>query len=144
MMRNALNVASMYQQPAEGFKLNILTANLLFALALLVFVVFFCVRMISNTKIAAIAVFTCVVAGGAYHISHMASAYEVFCLLLGSVPIIFGFFCCMLSTCAIVLALAEEENSEEYVHGRKFYGSFIVLFYIGLLLFATTIDTGLL
>lgn len=144
-MRNMMAMAAPFIQPVEGgFKLNILTANLLFALALLFFVVFFCIRMVTNTKTATIYTLICLLAGSFYHISHMQSAGEVFSLLAGSIFAILGFACCLIACCGIVFGLSKEEKVEEYAYGKVYYGSFIFLFYLGLLLFSSSVDTGLL
>lgn len=144
-MRNMLAMTAPFVQPVEGgFRLNILTANLLFALALLFFVVFFCIRMITNTKTASICTLCCIMAGSIYHISHMQSAYEVFTLLAGSIFAILGFVCCLIGCCGIVFGLFKEEKIEEYAYGKAYYCSFIFLFYLGLLLFSSSVDTGLL
>ena len=123
------NSLSIFDKLSELF----LTTNLLFSFMLIVFVVFFCVRCVSNTKTATFLVLIsfCVL------IPFFPSFFKIF---LEKLSYIFfdtfsgkiGIICCVVSVFRILLGLREEERTQEYVHGQYYWFTSIFLMYFGL------------
>lgn len=110
-------------------KNDMLAANALFAIILLVFVGFFCVRMISNTKVS---VATAGVMAGAIGLYYLYWNAWNFPQVTINHWVMSGMVCCIAAVAGIVVGLMHEETQEEYVHGRSFWCGLVLLGYSGL------------
>ncbi|MBQ9573131.1 MAG: hypothetical protein IJR22_07065 [Acidaminococcaceae bacterium] len=119
---------------SSGLRADLISANFLLALVLLVFVGFFCIRMLSNTKTA------CCLTVGIFFIVlfylqlTLDAVLPVLKAIANDALRIIGAVCCILSVIAVVKGLADEEKSEQYVHRRAYWCACIVLLYFGLFL----------
>ncbi|MBQ8918601.1 MAG: hypothetical protein IJ056_00625 [Acidaminococcaceae bacterium] len=121
-----------------GMRAVFLTANFLFAISLLVFVFFICVRMVSSTKRAG------------YITAGLTGCIFIYRMVWGGgiPPVLFvnhiegcaGIFCCLAAIVGIFKGLLDEEGAEEYIHGRPYWCSLLLLLYGGFLLIS--IGTG--
>ena len=119
---------------ANGIRADFISANFMLAIVILVFVGFFCIRMLSNTKTACVisaTVFICI-------LFYLQIRFEIILPVIkaitNSIQRIFGAVCCVLSAIAVVKGLADEEKSEQYVHRRAYWCACIVMLYFGLFL----------
>ena len=118
----------------NGIRADLISANFMFSIFLLVFVGFFCVRMLSCTKTACtltIAVFLCVLL---YLQIRFDSILPVLKALASSFQRIAGTACCVFSAIAVVKGLADEEKSEQYVHRKWYWWLCVASLYFGLFL----------
>ncbi len=129
MINRLLSVSAAHSATQDGIRSIFLTANFLFAMSLLLFVFFICVRMVTNTKNAG-----CVTAG----LVGCIFAYRM--ILGGGMPAglfansfigIAGILCCIASVIGIFRGLLDEEMFEEYVHGRLYWCGMLLLLYGG-------------
>ena len=119
---------------ADSIRADLISANFMLAIVILVFVGFFCIRMLSNTKTACIitaAIFLCVLL---YLQIRFEIILPVIKAITNSIQRIGGTVYCVLSAIAVVKGLADEEKSEQYVHRRTYWCACIVMLYVGLFL----------
>ena len=123
-----------HSEMVNGIRADLISANFMLAIVILVFVGFFCIRMLSNTKTACIitaTIFICV-------LLYLQIRFEIIMPVLkaitNSIQRVVGALCCVLSAVAVVKGLADEENSEQYVHRRAYWCACIALLYFGLFL----------
>ena len=119
---------------ANGIRADIISANFMLAIVILVFVGFFCIRMLSNTKTACVitaTIFLCLLLYLQIRFEIILPAIKA---ITNSIQRIVGAVCCVLSAIAVVKGLADEENSEQYVHRRAYWCACIALLYFGLFL----------
>ena len=123
-----------HNEMANGIRADLISANFMLAIVILVFVGFFCIRMLSNTKTACVitaTIFLCV-------LLYLQIRFEIILPVLkaitNSIQRIVGALFCALSAIAVVKGLADEENSEQYVHRRAYWCACIALLYFGLFL----------
>ena len=119
---------------ANGIRADFISANFMLAIVILVFVGFFCIRMLSNTKTACVSsatVFICI-------LFYLQIRFEIILSVIKAITNglqrIVGAICCVLSAIAVVKGLSDEEKSEQYVHRRAYWCTCIVLLYVGLFL----------
>jgi len=118
---------------ADGIRADLISANFMFAIVLLVFVGFFCIRMLSNTKTACtltVTVFLCV-------LLYLQLRFDILPLvkaMTNSFQRIAGTICCVFSAMAVVKGLADEEKSEQYVHRKGYWWMCVAVLYFGLFL----------
>ncbi|MBR4908551.1 MAG: hypothetical protein IKZ43_06040 [Acidaminococcaceae bacterium] len=119
---------------ANGIRADLISANFMLAIVILVFVGFFCIRMLSNTKTACILTVTIFICVLLYLQIRFEIILPVIKAIINSIQRIVGVACCVLSAIAVVKGLADEEKSEQYVHRRAYWCACIVLLYFGLFL----------
>ena len=123
-----------HSEMADGIRADFISANFMLAIVLLIFVGFFCIRMLSSTKTACIITVTVILCV----LSYLQIKYEIILPVLMAVTKgihrMAGAACCILSSITVVKGLADEEKSERYVHRRRYWCASIVLFYFGLFL----------
>ena len=119
---------------ANGIRADLISANFMLAIVILVFVGFFCIRMLSDTKTACIitaAILLCV-------LLYLQIRFEIILSVIKAITNglqrIVGAICCVLSAIAVVKGLSDEEKSEQYVHRRAYWCACIVMLYFGLFL----------
>ena len=119
---------------ADGIRADLISANFMFAIVLLVFVGFFCIRMLSNTKTACtltVTVFLCV-------LLYLQIRFDIILPLVKAITNSFqritGTACCVFSSIAVVKGLADEEKSEQYVHRKGYWWLCVAVLYSGLFL----------
>ena len=119
---------------ADGIHADLISANFMFAIVLLVFVGFFCIRMLSNTKTACtltVTVFLCV-------LLYLQLRFDIILPLVkamtNSFQRIAGTICCVFSAMAVVKGLADEEKREQYVHRKGYWWMCVAVLYFGLFL----------
>ena len=100
------------------------------AIVILVFVGFFCIRMLSNTKTACILTVTIFICLLFFLQIRFEVILPVIKAITKSIQRIVGAACCVLSAIAVVKGLADEENSEQYVHRRAYWCACIALLYL--------------
>ena len=123
-----------HSEMANGIRADLISANFMLAIVILVFVGFFCIRMLSNTKTACVitaTIFLCVLLYLQIRFEIILPAIKA---ITNSIQRIVGAVCCVLSAIAAVKGLADEENSEQYVHRRAYWCACIALLYFGLFL----------
>ncbi|MBQ5345259.1 MAG: hypothetical protein J6F33_08710 [Acidaminococcaceae bacterium] len=119
---------------ADGIRADLISANFMFAIVLLVFVGFFCIRMLSNTKTACtltVTVFLCVLL---YLQLRFEFILPILMAITNSFQRIAGTVCCAFSAIAVVKGLADEEKSEQYVHRKGYWWMCVAVLYFGLFL----------
>ena len=123
-----------HSEMADSIRADLISANFMLAIVILVFVGFVCIRMLSNTKTACIitaTIFLCVLLYLQIRFEIILPAIKA---ITNSIQRIVGAVCCVLSAIAVVKGLADEENSEQYVHRRAYWCACIALLYFGLFL----------
>lgn len=129
-MMGLLGKATAMPVTTGGAKADFLAANALFAVFLLVFVGFFCIRMLSNTKIAAISTAWVSAVVCLHHLYQ--NDWDIPALSVFNGWIVLGAACCAAAAGGILLGLIHEEKEEEYVHRRRFWCGLVLLGYSGL------------
>ena len=119
---------------SDGIRADFISANFMLAIVILVFVGFFCIRMLSNTKTACIITAMIFICALLYLQIRFEIILPVIKAIANSIQRMVGTVCCILSTIAVVKGLADEEKSEQYVHRRAYWCACIALLYFGLFL----------
>ena len=119
---------------SDGIRADFISANFMLAIVILVFVGFFCIRMLSNTKTACIITAMIFICALLYLQIRFEIILPVIKAIANSVQRMVGTVCCILSAIAVVKGLADEEKSEQYVHRRAYWCACIALLYFGLFL----------
>ena len=119
---------------ANGIRADLISANFMLAILILVFVGFFCIRMLSNTKTACIITAMIFICALLYLQIRFEIILPVIKAIANSVQRMVGTVCCILSAIAVVKGLTDEEKSEQYVHRRAYWCACIALLYFGLFL----------
>ena len=114
----------------DAAKADILAANVLFAVFLLIFTGFFCIRMLSNTKIATVATIAIVAVVGTHHMYQ--NDWHIPALSVFNAWLVVGAACCAAAATGILLGLAHEEKSDDFVHKKIYWVSLVLLGYGGL------------
>jgi|GEM_PF-3381706 len=134
MIGRTLGLMAGMGDAVDGLRSGFLTANFMFAIVLLVFVVFICIRMLRNTKSACL-----VTASGIFFVLFYVQLQ--FGAVLPALLVVIrdswrsvGAAFCVFAAVAVVKGLADEEKRDEYVHHRLYWGSWILLMYAGLFL----------
>ena len=123
-----------HSEMADSIRADLISANFMLAIVILVFVGFFCIRMLSNTKMACVitaTIFLCVLL---YLQIRFEIILPVIKAIANSIQRMVGTVCCILSAIAVVKGLTDEEKSEQYVHRRAYWCACIALLYFGLFL----------
>lgn len=112
---------------------HLLMANFLFALALVVFVVFFCLRSASSTKTSVLIMLASMTVFPVFFPAMVQDLAEGLMRILStSVPGKIGILCCAVSVAMLLAGFSDEEKSEEYVHGRLYWTGAVLCGYCGL------------
>ena len=119
---------------SDGIRADFISANFMLAIVILVFVGFFCIRMLSNTKTACIITAMIFICALLYLQIRFEIILPVIKAIANSVQRMVGTVCCILSAIAVVKGLTDEEKSEQYVHRRAYWCACIALLYFGLFL----------
>ena len=115
-----------------GIRADFISANFMLAIVILVFVGFFCVRMLSNTKMASCltaGIFLCVML---YLQITDGTVVPIVKKIAGDPLRAVGAVCCIVSAIAVAKGLTDEETAEKYVHGRGYWLTCIAVLYFGL------------
>ena len=119
---------------SDGIRADFISANFMLAIVILVFVGFFCIRMLSDTKTACIITAMIFICALLYLQIRFEIILPVIKAIANSVQRMVGTVCCILSAIAVVKGLTDEEKSEQYVHRRAYWCACIALLYFGLFL----------
>ena len=116
-------------------------ANFLFAVALIIFIMFFCVRSLTNTKIATFVIVVSFIPFLLYFYEATKNLFNTICYLatassFGGVGLVF----CIISIVMLLFGFRDEELSIQYVHTRFYWIVMVIFGYIGFFL----ISVGLL
>ena len=117
----------------EAVKSDLLLANAASALFIILFVIYFCIRMVTNTKSACkfTLLFMLVVGGYLQYYFYFFSLLDIFTFtfvrVTGIVLFLSALFC-------LLKGLDDEEKKEEYVHKRKYWWLTFTGLYSGLFL----------
>ena len=110
-------------------------ANYIIACVLPLFVIFLCIRMVSNTKKAG--AFT-ILLTGLFVMFHWEEMRPAFISIIKSIAVsplaIFGVVLGCTGFVGLIKGLYDEEQSEEYVHKRQYWNGIIVIMYLGIVL----------
>lgn len=123
-------------QEQEKFSLvfnDFVNANCLFALFLIVFVMFFCVRMVSSTSFALKAIILSLALFMGYAEWKAHEVLPILKLVFNGVASFTGLVIFLVGCLFLFKGLSEEEKTEEYVHNRFYWFCSIVTIYAGLL-----------
>ena len=109
------------------------TANLLFSLAMIVFVVFFCIRAVANTKVSFFLLSVSVFLFAVYSFFTENEVYQMFVThLMNRFEGQVGMMLCILSVTFLFLGLRDEDTTDEYVHSRFYWWLVVISMYVGL------------
>lgn len=118
------------------------TTNLLFSLVLIVFVVFFCIRAVSSTKLSGFFLGLSVTLFAIYCFFTENEAYKVFTnQLIPSFEGEIGLMLCALSIIFVFLGLRDEDMTQEYVHSRGYWWMVVISMYVGLMAISLALRT---
>jgi len=118
-----------------GIRADFIYANYIIACMLPLFVIFLCIRMVSNTKKAG--TFTVLLTGlfVLFHWEEMQSAFISIVKSIAVSPLaIFGAVLGCTGGVGLLKGLYDEEQSEEYVHKRQYWNGIIAIMYLGIVL----------
>jgi sugar phosphate permease len=118
-----------------GIRADFIYANYIIACMLPLFVIFLCIRMVSNTKKAG--AFT-VLLTGLFVLFHWEEMQPAFISIVKSIAVsplaIFGVVLGCTGVVGLLKGLYDEEQSEEYVHKRQYWNGIIAIMYLGIVL----------
>ena len=119
----------------SGLRADFIYANYIIACLLPLFVIFLCIRMVSSTKKAGV---LSVLLTGAFALFPWEEIQPVFngvidCIASGPVAVL-GVFLGCLGVLGLCKGLYDEEQSEEYVHKRKYWYGTVAVMYAGIVL----------
>ena len=118
-----------------GIRADFIYANYIIACVLPLFVIFLCIRMVSNTKKAG--AFT-ILLTGLFVMFHWEEMRPAFISIIKSIAVsplaIFGVVLGCTGFVGLIKGLYDEEQSEEYVHKRQYWNGIIVIMYLGIVL----------
>mgnify|MGYP006872984223 CR=1 FL=1 len=140
MINRLLSASSAHNATPDGIRAVFLTANFLFAMGVLVFVFFICVRMLSNTKTAGYATAGLIGCIFAYRLIWGGGMPSV--LFENSIVGSIGTFCGLAAIAGIFRGLSEEEQAEEYIHGRLYWIGLLLLLYGSIILITLGMGTA--
>ena len=114
-----------------ALKQDLMLANAASAVFVIVFAIYFCIRMVTNTKTACkiILLTGCLMAGYHHSVTPLLSYFSDFTLIK-----FLGLFIFATAIVLLLKGLNDEEASEEYVHGRKYWWMTVAALYSGLFL----------
>ena len=118
-----------------GIRADLIYTNYVIACLLPLFVIFLCIRMVSNTKKAG--VLTLLLSGvfAAWHREEIKPAVISFIHSIASNPAAAaGVMLACLGACGLFKGLHDEEQSEQYVHRRVYWYGIIAMMYMGIFL----------
>ncbi len=115
-----------------GIRADFISANFMLAIVLLVFVGFFCVRMLTSTKTACCVTVALVLCIMFYLQITDGTVMPIVKKIEGDPLRAVGAVCCIVSAVAVAKGLADEENAEQYMHGRGYWLACIAVLYLGL------------
>ena len=118
-----------------GIRADFIYTNYIIACVLPLFVIFLCIRMVSNTKKAG--AFT-ILLTGLFVMFHWEEMRPAFISIIKSIAVsplaIFGVVLGCTGFVGLIKGLYDEEQSEEYVHKRQYWNGIIVIMYLGIVL----------
>ncbi len=118
-----------------GIRADFIYANYIIACLLPLFVIFLCIRMVSNTKKAGVLTFLLIGVFAAFHWKEMYPAVISLSDNIAASPLaILGTVLACLGGCGLCKGLYDEEQSEEYVHKRIYWYGIIATMYLGIFL----------
>ena len=118
-----------------GIRADLVYANYIIACMLPLFVIFLCIRMVSNTKKAGALTILLTGAFVLFHREEMQPAFISFINSIAASPLaILGVVLGCAGAVGLLKGLYDEEQSEEYVHKRKYWYGIIVIMYVGIVL----------
>ena len=123
-----------HSEMADSIRADLISANFMLAIVILVFVGFFCIRMLSNTKTACILTVTIFICVLLYLQIRFEIILPVIKAIINSIQRIVGAVCCFFSAIVMVKGLSDEEKNEQYVHRRAYWCACIAVLYFGLFL----------
>ena len=111
----------------------LLLTNLMFAVSLIVFVMFFCIRSLSNTKTASFIIVVSFIPFLLFFPVVIQNLYNnLYYLCTQTCAGKVGLAFCVISLIMLLLGFRDEELSVQYVHSRFYWISMVVFAYFGL------------